>query len=476
MRPLDRHWWVKAFLEAMVNAPKKLWHPCVVVVDEAQLFCPQDGESKAEEAMVSLTTRGRKRGFCAVWATQRLAKVNKDATSMLLNRLVGGTFEDVDIKRALDLLSVAPEDKRNISQQLRTLDPGWFFAFGRAVSKERKLFKVGQVETSHPRPGSAKHAAAPPPAPEKIRNLLPQLADLPAAAEEKARTIAELQRELRTVKVQLAAKEREKPTADPKAIKAAAVNAVQDAIAKRDKAWREQIFIYLAGLMGVLDRHHDGLVKELVGMREHDFPALDKPVDAHVSAHVEQFTQRRKAVETLSAPRRRPLAQADNNGHLSNSQLRILGALAQFEAIGRTPVPKKWIAALAGASHSSSAYGNNLGALRSGGLIDYPQPGAVALTDAGRDSAPEITPPATTAEMIERCKKIVSGSQARILDVLVDQYPRSIDKAQLAAAAGASATSSAYGNNLGALRSGGMIEYPDRGLVRAADWLFLEAV
>lgn len=111
MRPEQRGQWVEKFLDALVNAPKKLWHPCVVIVDEAQMFCPESkaGESAAHGPMVDLTTRGRKRGFCPIWATQRLANLDKQASSNLLNRLVGGTFEDVDIKRALYLLSVAPE-------------------------------------------------------------------------------------------------------------------------------------------------------------------------------------------------------------------------------------------------------------------------------------------------------------------------------------------------------------------------------
>jgi hypothetical protein len=484
MRPLDRHLWVKAFLEAMVNAPKKLWHPCVVVVDEAQLFCPQDGESKAEEAMVSLTTRGRKRGFCAVWATQRLAKVNKDATSMLLNRLVGGTFEDVDIKRALDLLSVAPEDKRDVSQQLRTLDPGWFFAFGRAVSKERLLFKVGQVETSHPQPGSAKHAAAPPPAPAKIKGLLPQLADLPQAAEEKARTIAELQRDLRTTRAQLAAKEREKPAdpvpADPNRINVAVEKAVRASLKERDVHWTRTLRDYQRGIEGAIGK----AAKAFEGA-VHTIPISVPPPIGEISSEVEVVTRPMQSGPSLkgdNAPRavgqragsETVRAIAESNGHLSNSQLRILGALAQFEGIGRTPVPKKWIAALAGASHSSSAYGNNLGYLRSGGYIDYPSPGVVALTEVGREKAPEVQPPSTTAEMIERCKQIISGSQARILDALVQAYTEVLSKAALADCSGALSTSSAYGNNLGALRSAGMIDYPDRGQVRAADWLFLE--
>lgn len=72
MRPPDRHQWVRLFLEAMINAPKKLWHPVIVIVDEAHMFCPEKGagESAAQESMIDLCTRGRKRGYCAVWATQ----------------------------------------------------------------------------------------------------------------------------------------------------------------------------------------------------------------------------------------------------------------------------------------------------------------------------------------------------------------------------------------------------------------------
>src|SRR6185437_8483952 len=38
-----RHRWVKAFLDSLVNARKELWHPCIVVVDEAHVFAPEKG-------------------------------------------------------------------------------------------------------------------------------------------------------------------------------------------------------------------------------------------------------------------------------------------------------------------------------------------------------------------------------------------------------------------------------------------------
>ncbi len=117
-----------------------------------------------------------------------------DASSARRKCLVYAEYEILIflyVKRALELLSIVPEEKREVSQQLRTLDPGWFYAFGRAIAKQRVLFKVGKVETAHPKPGSAKHAAEPPPAPEAVRDLLPSLADLPKQAEEKARTLAD---------------------------------------------------------------------------------------------------------------------------------------------------------------------------------------------------------------------------------------------------------------------------------------------
>ena len=39
----ERKHFVRLFLSAMINAPKALWHPCLVIVDEAHVFAPQVG-------------------------------------------------------------------------------------------------------------------------------------------------------------------------------------------------------------------------------------------------------------------------------------------------------------------------------------------------------------------------------------------------------------------------------------------------
>lgn len=44
----ERHMWVKNFLDALMNAPKNLWHPVMVIVDEAHRYCPERGMGESE--------------------------------------------------------------------------------------------------------------------------------------------------------------------------------------------------------------------------------------------------------------------------------------------------------------------------------------------------------------------------------------------------------------------------------------------
>ena len=207
MKPADRHHWVKLFLDSLIDAPKKFWHPVAVILDEAHIYSPEKGagESEASESVISLATRGRKRGFACCLATQRLSKLRKDAAAELSNILVGPTFMDADRERAADALGVARSDKQKFFDQIKVLEPGNFFGLGRAICLERKLIRIGAIETTHPEAGSAKHAAEPPPAPDKVKALLPKLADLPRAAEEQAKTMAEFKNEIRSLRAQLRA-------------------------------------------------------------------------------------------------------------------------------------------------------------------------------------------------------------------------------------------------------------------------------
>ena len=214
MKNLDRHRWVRIFLETLIDAPKQFWRPLLVIVDEAHIFCPEKGagESEASDAMIALATQGRKRGYCAVFATQRLGKLRKDAAAELLNILVGQTFIDIDRKRAAESLGIPHAGEREFYESVKLMEPGQFFAFGRAICKERTLVSIGKVQTTHAEAGSYRHAATSPPTPAKIKAMLPKLADLPKEAETKAKTEAELRAEIRELKARSIARRKHNKT------------------------------------------------------------------------------------------------------------------------------------------------------------------------------------------------------------------------------------------------------------------------
>ena len=167
-----------------------------------------------------------------------------------------------------------------------------------------------------------------------------------------------------------------------------------------------------------------------------------------------------------------PAPEGEQGEATSRPQQRILDALASLEQLGLHDLDKSNVAVFADQSPTSSSYGNNLGRLRTIGLIHYPQLGRVALTDAGRSIAQVNDRVRTVADLHEAWYSKLEAPKVRILKHLIRIYPASVSKEELAAAAEASATSSSYGNNLGSLRSIGLIEYPERGAVVATALLF----
>lgn len=123
---------------------------------------------------------------------------------------------------------------------------------------------------------------------------------------------------------------------------------------------------------------------------------------------------------------------------------------------------------MAGYRPSTGNFGNILGGLRTAGLIDYPEPGRIALTDAGHAAVPFVDIPDVRAAVIA----LLKAPQQRVLAPVLDAYPDQVARSDLAVAAGYRPSTGNFGNLLGSLRSVGLIDYPSAGQVRAAPWLF----
>jgi hypothetical protein len=462
---------VQKFLAAVMNAPKRLWHPVLFIVDEAHKFMPEkgEGESEAKPEMLSLASDGRKYGFCAIFATQRLAKLDKSGASELTNVLVGPTFMDIDLERAHKALGIVNADKRAFNEQMRTMSPGHFWALGRAISKTRILVKIGAIETTHPTAGSGKYSAEPPPAPEKVKLLLPKLADLPKEAEEKARTEAEFRREIRELQGKLKAAER----ATPAATKSVAV-VDQKAI---ERAVKSATAPLLRQIETMQKRAKDAIynfTRAAAPLNEiANLPAPEIP-KAFVTNEV-------VSVHTVQRPlpsQREPRATAAAvNGDLTRPEQNILDQLAELEALGISQPEKAQLSLMAGYTNArSGGFSEPLGRLLQYGYASYPKPGIVQLTDDGRAHARPVDRPMTTADLHERLCQKLGGPEAKLLREIIAIYPEQISKEDLGAKLGyTNVRSGGFSEPVGRLRSLGIIQYPERNAVKAADWLFLEA-
>jgi len=191
--------YVKKFLDALMDLPKKYWQPCLVVVDEAHNLCGQQEKQESTHSVIDLMSRGRKRGYCGILSTQRISKLHKDAAAEANFYLVGRTSLDIDMNRAADILGLAAkEDKLS----LRTLPPGTFYFFDPRGDSGIVKVKVAKTQTTHPKVGIDLRGKITPPT-AKIKAMLSKLSDLPKEAEQKAKSLEELRQQNRELKWEL---------------------------------------------------------------------------------------------------------------------------------------------------------------------------------------------------------------------------------------------------------------------------------
>lgn len=443
---------VRFFLEALVDAKKELWHPALVVVDEAHVYCPQKGEAESAGAVIDLCTRGRKRGFCAVLATQRLSKLHKDAAAELNNKLIGRTGLDVDMARAGDELGFSGKDQQ---RSLRDLKPGTFYAFGPALAAGVSSVVIGPVETTHPKAGS-RIAFTPPPPTEKVKALLPKLADLPAEAEQKQKTFEEQRQEIASLRRQLTVAQRTPAKPETKVVQS-----------------RVEIPVVPAADMRRMESAAKKITDAASAAVEVANQVLGK-LRATQNAPAPRVVAQPRQVRTESTPiRRREVPEGD--GSLSGPEQRILDAIAWCESIGITEPEQTAVAFLAGYTYGGGAFNNPRGRLNTRDLVRYAGSDRIALTDEGRALAATPDAPLTTEQLQNLVLARLPGPERRILQVLLNEFPRTMNKSELAEAAGY-ALGGAFNNPLGRLRSLGLIDYPERGTARARDLLFLETV
>ena len=473
MKAFDRHRWVKMFLDAMIDAPKKLWHPVLVIVDEAHVFCPESkaGESEATEAMIGLATRGRKRGFCPIFATQRLGKLRKDAAAELTNVLIGQTFIDIDRERAAEVLGIPKSEKIEFFNQMKVVEPGNFWALGRAISKDRILIQVDAVETTHPDLESERQSLEPPPPPDKIKKLLPKLADLPQLAEAKARSEQELRAEIAQLKRDLFAAQKSAPprvetkerVVEKPIILNGELKKIEKVVNRLEKIaspigeFGKQLNIAATTLAGVIQQA--GLPKKNSSMP----PTL--PREITVAAKPSLASVQAKHEHVAPVQQNEFTNERWKNGKLPKAERSILAVLAQYPQ-GRT---KTQVAILAGYAVKGGGFQNAVGALKSAGYVSGDRE-SLKITETGLTALGEWTPLPSGQDLLTYWLRELPKAERSILSVLAEHYPSTVSKEDIAVATGYEAKGGGFQNAIGKLRTLELIH--GRNELKASDVFF----
>lgn len=432
-----------AFLDAIYRAadPKRA-DPFHVVFDEADLWAPQRAvEPMLQSRMEEIVRRGRIKGFIPWLITQRPAVLSKD----VLSQVDGLVAFKLTASQDRDAIGAWIEGQADRAQ-------------GREILASLPTMQQGQGVVWVPG-RSILDTVSFPPKRTFDSSRTPKRGEVRRQAELKPLDLASL-------KDRLSALEAETKANDPKALKAEIAWLTRElAKAERAKAAPPQPVTVVANADDLEAARKEG---ERVGIAI----GLSRAQQALAALRVDAPAERPARADRSPPVAREASAPVVAAQGVTGPQQRILNALAWWRAFGIEQPTNEQAAFIAGYSPTSTGYTNPRGGLRSAGLIDYPAPNVLALTEAGAAKAEAFGAAPTREELHRRVMAKLSGPQQRILAPALEAHPSALSNETLAERAGYSATSTGYTNPRGSLRSLNLIDYPSPGMVRAADWLF----
>lgn len=465
-RKAERTRFATAFAEQFFHRKKTARTACHLFIEEAQAYLPQmvrGDEARMVGVFEDIGKVGRNYGIGNSLISQRPQAINKDVLNQVEVLLAFQTNGPQERKAIAGWTAENTAAGKDMMQELPTLpvgdalvwSPQWLRIAERVHILERDTYNASSTPTQ-----KAKSIAPKTLAPSDLEALGTEIKA--TVEKQKANDPAELRKQIAELRKQVA-----KPPAPITATKTVEKPVLKDGQLARAEKILERIEGFCAKWEMLTAPLYESAAVIANAIKSTQQPT---PSPARVVSHPSK--------PPVSAKRdARPVPKS--NGHVEDSltpaKQKILNGLAFLSGIGVPQADKTQLALIVGVSPTSGGYFNNLGALRSTGLIDYPSGGTVQLTAAGEALASTDGIPATTAELHRAIETKLPPAKWKILEALIRHYPDSITKDDLAEAIDVSPTSGGYFNNLGSLRSLGLISYPRPSEVAALPVLFLES-
>ncbi len=473
--------WVRRFLVALDTAPKDLRRECLLFIDEAHMFAPEQGNSldPVGMAVADIASRGRKRGIGIVVVTQRLALLSNHIIGLCENLLIGRTGL-LDAPRTAKLFAKGGKESREFIQEIGRISDGQFYAYGRAFGLlEPTLFQVERVPGQTLEKASRAGKRQSLPTPDQLKDLLPKFADLPAEAKAQRETLETLRARVRELEREKAPRPAAVTTPATPAINREAVMELREHLEvigksvnaiRRDHAEREKRAERIRSIVKELGK--------LVDPDDPNLPALALTTISEAQTEAKRVVGRLEGKSPVPAGTPAPIkiAIAAEPGPVGEgmkpAEQKILDAIAWMEAIGVNDPSPGVVAFLADSSPTSSTFHKARAAVVKQGFVVIGAD-SMRLTDQGRERAnsPGIDPSSAGLQAAVLAK--ISDAEGRLLQVLIKAWPEWTSQPHAAHLAGSSATSSTFHKARARLVSLRLAELQD-GNLRATDLLFPE--
>jgi len=416
-----------------------------IFLEEAAEFAPQkigSGEGEVYSAIEKLARMGGNSRLGYTLINQRSQEVNKAVLELCDNLFLHrqkGLNALSNLKKWLDVAGASGDE---VMRSLPTLGQGecWAWIGGTDVPVH---LRVPTKNSLHPDRRVTRDEAAQTEAKREAVNVDSFVARL---------------------KTMLANVEAETKANDPKALKAEIARLTRE-LAKTEKAKIAPPAPIVANAEQVAAARAEG---EQAGIAI----GLSQALEAIKALGGKAGSVTRTKVTRPAAAAPEPSKPGPVSASLTSPQQRILDALVWWEAFGIEQPTNDQVGFAARYSPGSGNFNNLRGQLNSAGLISYPQPGRVSLTEAGRALANPPAASPTQQAFHDAVRSKLKAPQIRLLDPLLSVWPEKMNTDELADHAGYSAGSGNFNNLRGSLKTANIIEYPAPGQVRASDWLF----
>ena len=383
------------FAEEFFHLKKTKKSPVHIFIEEAQTLIPQrvgPDEARMVGAFERIVRLGRNYGIGCTLVTQRPQSVNKEVLSQVECLCVLQITGPHERKAIEEWVSEKGADRKLVGE-LPSLErgegyvwsPSWLRTYQRVHFAKKQTFDASAT----PEVGKATKAASI--SAVNVEALKSDMAEVVAQAEKddpKAlrAQISNLARELRTaqsgVKVANPTVRIEEKRIEVPVLKDTQIARLETVFTKMTKEADRH-----GEAMALLWGNFDEMGKSMLGALSAIRAFQSKPPTAGVSpTRPEDTTSPERPRYKAQAPTPRTALPAE--GGITNPEQRVLNGVAWMENIGVREPAKEIVAFLSGYAHiMSKGFTNPCGSLRAKGLITYPAPGKIALTDEGRAAA-----------------------------------------------------------------------------------------